>query len=180
MDAHATEAEFEPAVDQVEPSIPVLRPLLPTAHRLLPYLARIDETRTYSNWGPLVHELHQRLCSHLGQPPGSMVCARSGTAGLRHGTTVDCAPAVVGRSAKVDRADNTAALKAWSGGEPGVKTLRQGVAVNVRHGITRQQHTGRSGGRPAGAERSPRRRTPTPGPARSWPDRAPRAGRRTS
>ena len=50
MDAHSTEAGFDPAADQVEPSIPVLRPLLPTANRLLPYLARIDETRTYSNW----------------------------------------------------------------------------------------------------------------------------------
>ena len=83
MDAHSTEAGFDPAADQVEPaSIPVLRPLLPTANRLLPYLSRIDETRTYSNWGPLVQELQQRLCSHLGQPPGSMVCASSGTAAL--------------------------------------------------------------------------------------------------
>ncbi len=64
------------------PSIPILRPLLPTANRLLPYLARIDETRTYSNWGPLVNELQERLCGALGQPPGSMVCASSGTAAL--------------------------------------------------------------------------------------------------
>ena len=70
------------AAPRHEPAIPVLRPLLPTANRLLPYLSRIDETRTYSNWGPLVHELQQRLCSHLGQPPGSMVCASSGTAAL--------------------------------------------------------------------------------------------------
>jgi len=65
-----------------EPSVPVLRPLLPTADRLLPYLARIDETRTYSNWGPLVDELQERLCSELGQPQGSVVCASSGTAAL--------------------------------------------------------------------------------------------------
>jgi len=60
----------------------VLRPLLPTANRLLPYLSRIDETRTYSNWGPLVEELQERLCRELGQPPGSIVCASSGTTAL--------------------------------------------------------------------------------------------------
>jgi dTDP-4-amino-4,6-dideoxygalactose transaminase len=62
--------------------IPVLRPLLPTADRLLPYLSRIDETRTYSNWGPLVEELQERLSSELGQPPGSIVSASSGTTAL--------------------------------------------------------------------------------------------------
>jgi dTDP-4-amino-4,6-dideoxygalactose transaminase len=65
-----------------KPSIPVLRPLLPTASRLLPYLTRIDETRIYSNWGPLVDEFQERLCSELGQPPGSIVCASSGTTAL--------------------------------------------------------------------------------------------------
>jgi dTDP-4-amino-4,6-dideoxygalactose transaminase len=62
--------------------IPVLRPLLPTADRLLPYLSRIDETRTYSNWGPLVEELQERLSSELRQPPGSIVLASSGTTAL--------------------------------------------------------------------------------------------------
>ena len=41
--------------------IPVLRPLLPRAERLLPYLRRIDETRIYSNHGPLSGELERRL-----------------------------------------------------------------------------------------------------------------------
>lgn len=65
-----------------DPPIPVLRPLLPTADRLAPYLAQIDETRTYSNWGPLVSELQKRLCRGLAQPPESTVCASSGTAAL--------------------------------------------------------------------------------------------------
>jgi dTDP-4-amino-4,6-dideoxygalactose transaminase len=65
-----------------EPSLPILRPLLPTANRISPYLARIDATRTYSNWGPLVTELQERLCGELRQPSGSMVCASSGTAAL--------------------------------------------------------------------------------------------------
>ena len=65
-----------------EPAIPVLRPLLPTADQLLPYLSRIDETRIYSNWGPLVDELQERLCTELGQPSGSIVSASSGTTAL--------------------------------------------------------------------------------------------------
>ena len=82
MAAPAPERHEAGALPSNETSIPVLRPLLPTASRLLPYLARIDETRTYSNWGPLVHELQERLCSQLAQPQGSMVCASSGTAAL--------------------------------------------------------------------------------------------------
>jgi dTDP-4-amino-4,6-dideoxygalactose transaminase len=34
---------------------------LPSAERLLPYLIRIDQQRWYSNFGPLVEELEQRL-----------------------------------------------------------------------------------------------------------------------
>jgi len=63
-------------------SIPVLRPLLPHADRLLPYLRRIDATRTYSNWGPLVDELERRLETHFGLPMHGVVSAASGTAAL--------------------------------------------------------------------------------------------------
>jgi len=62
--------------------VPVLRPLLPTAERLLPYLRRIDATRTYSNYGPLVLELEGRLARALSLPPGSVASAGTGTAGL--------------------------------------------------------------------------------------------------
>ena len=64
------------------PAIPVLRPLLPSADRLLPYLRRIDETRLYSNHGPLSEELGGRLADTLGLPAGGVVCASSGTAAL--------------------------------------------------------------------------------------------------
>ena len=64
------------------PLIPVLRPLLPSADRLLPYLRRIDETRLYSNYGPLSHELEGRLADALALPAGGLVCAGSGTAAL--------------------------------------------------------------------------------------------------
>ena len=48
------------------------RPRLPAAAAVLPYLERIDEARWYSNFGPLVTELEQRLAARLGV--GAMVC----------------------------------------------------------------------------------------------------------
>jgi dTDP-4-amino-4,6-dideoxygalactose transaminase len=61
--------------------IQVMRPRLPPAERLLPYLRRVDQTRIYSNWGPLERELAERLGVHLGVPGGVMT-ASSGTAAL--------------------------------------------------------------------------------------------------
>jgi len=62
--------------------VPVFRPQLPDAARLLPYLRRIDDSRTYTNWGPLVTELEQRLASHFGLAEHRVVSASSGTAAL--------------------------------------------------------------------------------------------------
>jgi dTDP-4-amino-4,6-dideoxygalactose transaminase len=62
--------------------IPVLRPLLPTAERLLPYLSRIDASRCYTNWGPLVSELEGRLAGQFRVPRHGVVSASSGTAAL--------------------------------------------------------------------------------------------------
>jgi dTDP-4-amino-4,6-dideoxygalactose transaminase len=47
-------------------ALPVARPRLPTADALLPYLRQIDEARWYSNFGPLVTRLEQRLAARLG------------------------------------------------------------------------------------------------------------------
>lgn len=63
-------------------AIPVLRPHLPSAERLLPYIKRIDGSRIYSNWGPLVTEFEARLARFIGQPPGGVISASSGTAAL--------------------------------------------------------------------------------------------------
>ena len=41
--------------------IKVLIPQLPSADAILPYLRRIDENRTYSNYGPLTTEFRDRL-----------------------------------------------------------------------------------------------------------------------
>lgn len=62
--------------------VPVLRPLLPRSEKLQPYLRRIDATRIYSNYGPLVMEFEHRLTRHFGLPAGGLVSASSGTAGL--------------------------------------------------------------------------------------------------
>jgi dTDP-4-amino-4,6-dideoxygalactose transaminase len=45
--------------------IPLLRPELPPAETVLPYLRRIDSTGWYTNFGPLVRELEQRLCKRF-------------------------------------------------------------------------------------------------------------------
>lgn len=63
-------------------TIPVLRPLLPSAERLLPYLRRIDETRVYTNHGPLSLMLQDRLAQAFGLPAGGLICTSSGTAAL--------------------------------------------------------------------------------------------------
>src|SRR5688572_1369581 len=62
--------------------VPVLRPRLPDAHALLPYLQRIDASRTYSNWGPLVTEFGERLCDRFGVSRGGVVLANSGMSAL--------------------------------------------------------------------------------------------------
>jgi len=82
VSAHSTEAQFDPAGEQVEPTIPVLKPRLPSAERLLPYLRRIDETRTYTSWGPLAVELEERLCRQFSVRQGGVVSAGSGTSAL--------------------------------------------------------------------------------------------------
>jgi hypothetical protein len=41
--------------------IPILRPKLPTVERLSPYLAEIDRSRVYSNFGQRAESLEERL-----------------------------------------------------------------------------------------------------------------------
>lgn len=68
----------------------MLRPRLPVLSRLEPYIRRIDESRIYSNWGPLVTELERRLDEPLG---ARVVSASSGTSAL-----VGACLAVAGRA----------------------------------------------------------------------------------
>src|SRR5689334_13977749 len=47
--------------------IPLLVPDMPSADELLPYLRRIDASRWYTNFGPLVDELERELRESLGE-----------------------------------------------------------------------------------------------------------------
>lgn len=67
----------------------LLIPDLPCADALLPWLRRIDAARQYTNFGPLVHELEQRLAAEWPVPPEvpapadlQVLTASSGTAAL--------------------------------------------------------------------------------------------------
>ena len=63
-------------------AIAVMRPRLPDAQMLLPYLRRIDETRVYSNQGPLSMEFERRIEAMLDLPEHGFVSAGNGTAAL--------------------------------------------------------------------------------------------------
>lgn len=45
--------------------IPILRPKLPETKNLIPYLRRIDDSKIYSNRGPLVRDLEERLANYF-------------------------------------------------------------------------------------------------------------------
>jgi dTDP-4-amino-4,6-dideoxygalactose transaminase len=62
--------------------IPVLRPKLPAADRIVPYLRRIDESRIYSNFGPLANEFQRRLSEIFHVASENFVTASSGTTAL--------------------------------------------------------------------------------------------------
>src|SRR5262245_61981348 len=62
--------------------IPVQRPRLPTAERLLPYLRRIDAARWYTNQGPLVNALEERLAALIGAATGCVAVQANGTLSL--------------------------------------------------------------------------------------------------
>lgn len=64
------------------PRIPVARPQLPMTAELVPYLQRIDAARWYSNGGPLVNELEQRLALHCGDGETAVASVANATIGL--------------------------------------------------------------------------------------------------
>ena len=80
-DPRALPPRMRAKVDDEAP-VPVLRPLLPSTDRLVPYLRRIDASRIYTNYGPLVCELERRLAGHFGLPAACVASASSGTAAL--------------------------------------------------------------------------------------------------
>jgi dTDP-4-amino-4,6-dideoxygalactose transaminase len=75
--------------------IAVAQPLLPPAEAIVPYLRRIDASRIYSNVGPLVRELQDRLAAKLGLPSGGVGAVANATLGLT--LALSAAEAKVGR-----------------------------------------------------------------------------------
>lgn len=65
--------------------IPIMRPKLPPTEALLPYLREIDESRWYSNFGPLLRRLQARLAEHFDVPEDGVVCVANGTMALTVG-----------------------------------------------------------------------------------------------
>lgn len=62
--------------------IQVFKPLLPTVNELTPYLAQIDRSRIYTNYGPLVSAFEERLADLCGISRGLVVTSCNGTAAL--------------------------------------------------------------------------------------------------
>ena len=62
--------------------IPVMRPALPKFDQVVPYLKAMDETRVYSNRGPLVRDLESRYASFFKVDPSSVVSVSSATQGI--------------------------------------------------------------------------------------------------
>ena len=64
------------------PSVPIMRPKLPSAERLAPYLRAIDSSRVYSNFGPLVRSLEERLATRFNLPVEGVTTVANATLGL--------------------------------------------------------------------------------------------------
>lgn len=62
--------------------IPLMRPLLVEHEAVLPYLRKIDESRWYSNFGPLVQQLEERMAGVFQTGSGTVVSTSNGTAAL--------------------------------------------------------------------------------------------------
>jgi dTDP-4-amino-4,6-dideoxygalactose transaminase len=62
--------------------IPIARPRMPGVDALLPHLRRIDDNRSYTNFGPLVATLEARLAEHLRVDPACVTTVSNATAGL--------------------------------------------------------------------------------------------------
>jgi len=67
------------------PSVPLLVAQLPAFDRLRSYLERVDRNHWYSNFGPLVHELEERLADSFcaqGKTIPTVVTVGNGTVGI--------------------------------------------------------------------------------------------------
>ena len=73
--------------------IPICKPLLPPAESILPYMSRIDASRIYSNFGPLVREFEARFAQLCGVEGLKLVTAANGTLAIQAALVARCNPA---------------------------------------------------------------------------------------
>lgn len=64
------------------PRIPVARPRLAPLEAALPYLRAVDDSRTYSNFGPMNARFEARLAQRLGLDAACVVTCNNATTGL--------------------------------------------------------------------------------------------------
>jgi dTDP-4-amino-4,6-dideoxygalactose transaminase len=74
-----TEKKFKAKLNR---KISVMRPLLPKADRIHKYLEEIDNTRWYTNFGPLVMRFEQELADLFNVSTSSLITLSSGTAAI--------------------------------------------------------------------------------------------------
>jgi len=60
-----------------------MKPRLPSADAIYPYLKQIDESRVYSNYGPLHTLLTERLASYFAVSPSQLLVLTNGTMALQ-------------------------------------------------------------------------------------------------
>ena len=70
--------------------IPICKPLLPPAESILPYMSRIDASRIYSNFGPLVREFEARFAQSCGVEGLKLVTAANGTLAIQAALVARC------------------------------------------------------------------------------------------
>ena len=63
-------------------AVDLFKPKLPSLELLAPYIKRIDESERYTNFGPLVNELHSRLAKYFGVPIECLVSLANATLAL--------------------------------------------------------------------------------------------------
>jgi dTDP-4-amino-4,6-dideoxygalactose transaminase len=89
--AESLHALFELPAPAAPAKLPVARPFMPSADQILPYLHRIDESGWYSNFGPLLTEMEQRLAARFSDPV-DVVTAANGTQALTMALMASRAP----------------------------------------------------------------------------------------
>jgi dTDP-4-amino-4,6-dideoxygalactose transaminase len=72
--------------------IPICKPLLPPAEAILPYMRRLDATRVYSNFGPLVREFEARFAHACSVANLNLVTAANGTLAIQAALIARCHP----------------------------------------------------------------------------------------